>query len=248
MFDGVKLFSKEYITRGLARQYVEVKDTCDYSWKVVIIDYLQIPLYLLISFFCKLPIVCHFMENVVRTWERGRVGFFIRACYYKTKLGFMGRNVFIDQNCSIFGVRNVFVGDGTHIDRNVTIICASGKLEIGKHVHIANDVTINAKPWVIIGDYTAVAAGAKIYGSTNKATAKSLSPMSPLSMQNVVEVGIYIGRNALVGINTIVLPGARIGDYACVGGNSYVDKEIPERTIAIGSPAKVIRERKIHED
>jgi len=56
--------------------------------------------------------------------------------------------------------------------------------------------------------------------------------------------GCTIGKGALIGIGTKVLNGARIGAGALVGAHSIVGegKEIPPNALAVGSPAKVIRE------
>jgi len=56
--------------------------------------------------------------------------------------------------------------------------------------------------------------------------------------------GCTIGRGALIGIGTKVLNGARIGEGALVGAHSIVGegKVIPPNALAVGSPAKVIRE------
>lgn len=61
---------------------------------------------------------------------------------------------------------------------------------------------------------------------------------------NVVLHGCTLGRNALIGIGSTILNGATIGDEAVIGANSLVSerKDIPPRSLAMGSPAKVARE------
>ncbi|WP_151734492.1 gamma carbonic anhydrase family protein ['Paenibacillus yunnanensis' Narsing Rao et al. 2020] len=56
--------------------------------------------------------------------------------------------------------------------------------------------------------------------------------------------GCRIGRGTLIGMGAIVLNGAEIGEYALIGAGSVVteNKAIPPYTLALGSPAKVIRE------
>ncbi|MGI8933218.1 MAG: hypothetical protein ACR2FS_04005, partial [Phormidesmis sp.] len=48
---------------------------------------------------------------------------------------------------------------------------------------------------------------------------------------------------AWIGDNVIVLPGVRIGEGAVIGAGSVVAKEIPPCSVAVGSPARVIRQR-----
>jgi carbonic anhydrase/acetyltransferase-like protein (isoleucine patch superfamily) len=56
--------------------------------------------------------------------------------------------------------------------------------------------------------------------------------------------GCTVGDGTLIGINSVVLNGARIGAGSLVGANSLVaeGKEIPPGVLALGSPAKVVRE------
>ena len=56
--------------------------------------------------------------------------------------------------------------------------------------------------------------------------------------------GCTIGDGALIGINSVILNGAKIGAGALIGANSLVPegKEIPPGVLAVGSPAKVVRE------
>jgi len=65
-------------------------------------------------------------------------------------------------------------------------------------------------------------------------------PDSPIEAQPVT-----IGDNVWIGFDSVVLPGVRIGRDSVIGARSVVTEDIPERSIAVGSPARVIRT--IHE-
>ena len=52
---------------------------------------------------------------------------------------------------------------------------------------------------------------------------------------------IIIGRNVWIGANVTVLPGVTIGDNAVIGAAALVTKDVPANSIAVGSPARVIR-------
>lgn len=56
--------------------------------------------------------------------------------------------------------------------------------------------------------------------------------------------GCTIGDNSLVGINAVVLNEAKIGKNCIIGANSLITqgKEIPDNSMVLGSPAKVVRE------
>lgn len=51
----------------------------------------------------------------------------------------------------------------------------------------------------------------------------------------------HIGKNCVIGVNSLILPGVTIGDHCIVAAGSVVTKDTPPHTIVAGNPAKVIR-------
>ncbi|WP_350016677.1 acyltransferase [Rhodanobacter sp. IGA1.0] len=51
---------------------------------------------------------------------------------------------------------------------------------------------------------------------------------------------ISIGDDVFVGVNSIILPGVRIGSRCIIGAGSVVTRSVPEGSVAVGVPAKVI--------
>ena len=54
---------------------------------------------------------------------------------------------------------------------------------------------------------------------------------------------IKIGSDVWVGANVIILPGVHIGDNVVIGAGSVVTKDIPENSVAVGNPCKVIKQK-----
>ncbi|NEB07042.1 DapH/DapD/GlmU-related protein, partial [Streptomyces sp. SID13726] len=52
---------------------------------------------------------------------------------------------------------------------------------------------------------------------------------------------VVLGRNVWLGANVTVLPGVTIGDDAVVGAGSVVTRDVPARTVVVGTPARVVR-------
>lgn len=50
-----------------------------------------------------------------------------------------------------------------------------------------------------------------------------------------------IGRNSIVGVRALILPGVVIGESSIVGMGGVVSKDVPPHTIVAGNPARVIR-------
>lgn len=58
---------------------------------------------------------------------------------------------------------------------------------------------------------------------------------------------ITIGNNVWIGMNVVVMPGVKIGNNVVIGANSVVTRDIPDNSIAVGSPCKVVKEKKPYE-
>ena len=74
---------------------------------------------------------------------------------------------------------------------------------------------------------------------------------SPLTLGRGVTVGhnamlhgCTVGDYSLIGINAVILNGARIGKHCIIGANALIPegKEIPDGSLVMGSPGKVVRE------
>ena len=63
----------------------------------------------------------------------------------------------------------------------------------------------------------------------------------PVSVQVMPERPVRIGRGSWLGHGSVVLPGAEIGEHVVIGANSVVTGSIPSFSVAVGSPARVIR-------
>ena len=61
---------------------------------------------------------------------------------------------------------------------------------------------------------------------------------------NVMMHGCTVGDYSLIGINSVILNGAKIGKYCIIGANALIPegKEIPDGSLVMGSPGKVVRE------
>lgn len=208
----------------------------------------------LIFVICRIPLLSSLFETFARSYTRGALGFFLRGAYYSNRLKKMGRNVFLDLGVTIWQPENVEIGDGAHIDTYVTILGGAeghGSVRIGKYVHVASYCVLSGRGGVSLGDYCAVAAGSKLYSGSNYHTHPdrpdgpllSMSAASPLSMQYVQENPVAIGEYSFISLNTVVLPGVTVGKAAVIGAGSVVTGDIPPFTIAVGAPAKVVKQR-----
>ena len=64
----------------------------------------------------------------------------------------------------------------------------------------------------------------------------------PISRQTQPEEPVTIGEGSWLGTGTVVLPGSSIGKHVAVGANSVVTGALPDYCVAVGAPARVIRQ------
>jgi len=127
---------------------------------------------------------------------------------------------------------------GKPIDDSVTVFppfyADFGKnITVGKRVFINSGCKFQDQGGITIGDDCLIGHNALL--------ATLNHDLSPSRRADMHPSPIIIGRNVWIGANVTVLPGVTIGDNAVIGASSLVTKDVPENTIAVGSPARVIR-------
>lgn len=181
---------------------------------------------------------------IIRNYP-GAIGIKMREIYYRKKLKKMGRCVILDEGVRIDGPENISISDFVWIDKNVHLFAAWGAISIGRRVHIAENVKISGGGGVTVGDYAAIARGASIYSHSETIVGgKRLSgPMIPEHQKGMKTAPIKISKDAVIGVNAVILPGVTIGEGAIVGANSMVNKDVGDWEIVFGTPAKPVAKR-----
>ena len=128
-------------------------------------------------------------------------------------------------------------GDGVVFHHNV--LFSSGRnLEIGDGVLVNRDVMLDDRDRITVGDYTGLAAGAVI--ETHAHVYDDFT--QPLFHAGRRMAPVTIGADCLIGHKAAVMAGVTIGDRCIVASNSVVTKDVPDRTIVGGVPARPIKE------
>lgn len=114
------------------------------------------------------------------------------------------------------------------------------KVELGDYIHIG------ALESVIIGDNVLMAS--KIYISDHdhgvyQGRGDLVSPAHQTQSKKTLQIEpVHIGNNVWLGENVCVLKGVHIGENSIIGAASVVTKSIPANSIAVGAPAKVVKQ------
>jgi acetyltransferase-like isoleucine patch superfamily enzyme len=98
---------------------------------------------------------------------------------------------------------------------------------------------VAGKASIIIGKRVEIAPGCAMYPFNHGFSANKRIREQPL----VSSGDIVIGDDAWLGFGVIVLDGVHIGEGAVIGAGSVVTQNIPKNAIAVGNPAKVVKQR-----
>ncbi len=115
--------------------------------------------------------------------------------------------------------------------------------DCGKNIKIGKNVFINAccrfqdQGGIEIGD------GSLIGHNTTIATLNH--DFNPDKRANLHPSPVKIGKKVWIGSDCTILPGVEIGDGAVIGAGSVVTKNVPASSVAVGSPARVIKQIEI---
>ena len=116
---------------------------------------------------------------------------------------------------------NVFIGKDCYIGPGAAIRGDWGQIILEDGVNVQENCTVHMFPGksITLKESAHIGHGAVIHGAN-------------------------IGRNVLVGMNTVIMDGATIGDESIIGAMSFIKAEtkIPKRSLVVGNPAKVIKE------
>ena len=188
----------------------------------------------------------------------------LRKQYYKSVLKHMGENVSFGRNVTIINPQWVSIGDGVHIADDVTIVArGEGGVTIGEKTSLQHRVYLDTESantgYITIADHVYIGTGTTLFGHkgleigdhTLFAQNITLTPYShkfPDPEKDIITQGgnckkVVIGRDVYVGMGCNIMYSGDIGDGSVIGCGSTVVKPIPPYSVAVGTPAKVIKKR-----
>lgn len=133
---------------------------------------------------------------------------------------------------------NVYIGAGSWLQALPDGENKSPSLRIGSRTSMAGYCVLSAVRSVVLEDDVLLARNVYISDHIHKYT----DPEIPIKDQGVDKVEpVLICRGAWLGQNVVICPGVRIGRNAVVGANSVVNSDVPDYSIAVGAPARVVK-------
>ncbi|MCL4360225.1 acyltransferase [Patescibacteria group bacterium] len=111
------------------------------------------------------------------------------------------------------------------------------KLTIGKRCFLGDDVMLDVRGGIRLGDDVTLSSRVSIVTHINVGY-----PNHPLQKYYPTrEAPVVIGDGSYIGTGAILLPGVRIGNMSIVGAGAVVTRDVAERTVVAGVPARRIK-------
>ena len=147
---------------------------------------------------------------------------------------------------TIYNEHYIHIGSGTMIGPHCTLSAGMmpGQVCISDPVVSIGDRCLIGKGSAVVGHFSIeigddVWTGHNVYITDQNHGYEDIE--RPISVQTMPEKPVRIGNGSWLGYGSVVLPGAEIGEHVVIGANSVVTGVIPSFSVAVGSPARVIR-------
>jgi len=143
----------------------------------------------------------------------------------------------------IIGREHIRFGANIIID-DFVLIYAADEHDIGDYVHIASFTSITGGGKLLMGDFTTLSSGCRIFTGTDDFTGTGLvNSTIPDEFRPVVRGRTILEKHVAIGANSVVLPDVTIGEGCAVGAGSVVTRDLEPWGIYVGSPARRVKNR-----
>jgi acetyltransferase-like isoleucine patch superfamily enzyme len=135
--------------------------------------------------------------------------------------------------------RSLGFGEGTSIYAASYVY---GRVEVGREVWIGPYTLLDGSGGLTIGDGATISAGVHLYShDTVKRTLTGGS--APIE-----RAPSRIGSHTYIGASAVVAKGVTIGEHVVIGACSFVNRDVPDFSVAVGAPCRVVGRVHVAED
>jgi acetyltransferase-like isoleucine patch superfamily enzyme len=168
------------------------------------------------------------------------------ALFYRWQFRSVGPAAAIRRPVKLSGKRFISIGAGVNIMDGVRIEVLPGgskrkpRIVIGAGTKIEEFVRILCRGRVLIGSNVTINGRCAILDTTEYVEGFTARPV-PFEEAPADYSFVEIGDDTLIGFGAMIAPNVRIGRHCIIGANSVVTQDVPDYTIAAGSPARLLR-------
>lgn len=167
--------------------------------------------------------------------------------YYGNKKAFRfyGVNSNIIKPSRIVGSEYIEIGNNVNIYHGLRLeavdawngIKYTPSIKIADNVGVQQNCHITCAGCITIGEYTSILPCVMITDITHQYEDIAVPP----GYSDIDVNPVSIGKNCMIGFGSAIMPGVQIGDNCIVGANSVVTHDLPNGSVAVGNPAKIIK-------
>ncbi len=133
---------------------------------------------------------------------------------------------------------SISIGSGSHVSDNVQIVVRGGQLTISEDVFIGTGCIIVCMNNIVIGRDSQIAELVVIRDQDHR------TDSTLIRLGGFITSPIFIGENVWIGCKATLLRGAVVGDRCVIGAHALVKSAIPDDTLAVGLPSRVVKHLK----
>lgn len=156
----------------------------------------------------------------------------------------VGKSCLIDETAIFLSPERVRLGDEVRIDAFSVLNAGRGVIELDGKVHIASHVRLIGGGGIHFGLGSGASSGVCVYSQSDDFTDGFLAhPTVPVELRRITSARVEIGSFAIIGPNSVLLPGVIMGTGAVLGAMSLLKSSVPRLEIHAGIPARKIGRR-----
>ena len=200
------------------------------------------------------------------SWVPGALGLFLRKIFYRFLFRKVGKGVALGRNITVRHPHKISIGDRSFIDdyavldakgeknqgiaigqnvivgRNTILSCKGGSICLEDYANISANCSLLSETKIAVGKHTFLAGHCYLVAGGNHSFSRTDIPI--MFQPSLTKGGIAIGEDCWLGASVTVLDGVTLGKGCVVGAGAVVLDSLPEYSVAVGNPAKKIKDRR----
>ncbi len=200
------------------------------------------------------------------SWIPGALGIILRRIFYRLILKKIGKGVALGHHITLRHPHKISIGNNSFIDdyavldakgekntgiiigenvilgRNTILSCKGGSIFLEDFSNISSNCSLLSETEIRVGKYTFLAGHCYLVAGGNHSFERTDTPI--MFQPSITKGGIHIAEDCWLGASVTVLDGVSIGKGSVIGAGSLLIDSLPEYSVAVGSPAKRIRDRR----
>jgi dTDP-4-amino-4,6-dideoxy-D-glucose acyltransferase len=157
--------------------------------------------------------------------------------------GSLGENALLSRKASYYNTKNIHIGNNVRIDDFCIVSAGEGGIRLGRNVHISALSSVVGQAPIDFEDFSGISNKVAVFSSTDDFVKGMTNPTVPDRFRRLKHIPVILRKHAVVGSNSVLLPGSDIGEGTSVGALSVVRGKLDSWSVYMGNPAKRIMAR-----